>query len=205
MSSTTYSERDCARLVRELTNRLLNYWSERKIIRTEIATNMAEFSLELEWPTQMNSVEIFKFVPVALDAKTPEVRDPLEEINLGTIEDPRPTIISGLLDYPLKSELIALLHEFKDCFAWHYHEIPGYNQITLAEEDCHKTTFRCPGHVGAFEYVVMPFGLKNAGATYQRAINVISHGYSLEVYIDDVVIKSHTKPDHMADLRKAFQ
>lgn len=81
----------------------------------------------------------------------------------------------------------------------------GYNQIMLAEEDCHKTTFRCSGHVGAFEYVVMPFGLKNARATYQRAMNVISHGCSLEVYIDDVVIKSHTKPDHMADLRKAFQ
>lgn len=73
MSSTTYSERDCARLVRELTNRLLKYWSERKIIRTEKATNMAEFLLELEWPTQMTSVEIFKFVPAALDAKTPEV------------------------------------------------------------------------------------------------------------------------------------
>ena len=41
-----------------------------------------------------------------------------------------------------------------------------YNQIFMAEEDVHKTAFRCPGHVGLFEWIVMTFGLKNAGATY---------------------------------------
>jgi hypothetical protein len=50
----------------------------------------------------------------------------------------------------------------------------GYNQIFMAEEDVHKTTFRCPGHVGLFEWIVMTFGLKNAGATYQRAMNIFS-------------------------------
>jgi hypothetical protein len=43
----------------------------------------------------------------------------------------------------------------------------GYNQIFMAPEDIHKTTFRVPSAVGLFEYVVMTFGLKNAGATYQ--------------------------------------
>jgi len=42
----------------------------------------------------------------------------------------------------------------------------GYNQIFMAEEDIPKTAFRCPGHVGLFEWIVMTFGLKNAGATY---------------------------------------
>ena len=42
----------------------------------------------------------------------------------------------------------------------------GYNQIFMAEEDISKTAFRCPGHVGLFEWIVMTFGLKNAGATY---------------------------------------
>ena len=42
----------------------------------------------------------------------------------------------------------------------------GYNQIFMAEEDITKTAFRCPRHVGLFEWIVMTFGLKNAGATY---------------------------------------
>jgi len=42
----------------------------------------------------------------------------------------------------------------------------GSNQIFMAEEDIHKTTFRCPRHVGLFEWIVMTFGLKNAGAIY---------------------------------------
>ena len=49
----------------------------------------------------------------------------------------------------------------------------GYNQIFMAEEDIHKTAFRCPGAIGLFEWVVMTFGLKSAGATYQRAMNYI--------------------------------
>jgi hypothetical protein len=51
----------------------------------------------------------------------------------------------------------------------------GYNQIFMVEEDISKTAFHCPGFVGLFEWVVMTFGLKNAGATYQRAMNLIFH------------------------------
>jgi hypothetical protein len=47
----------------------------------------------------------------------------------------------------------------------------GYNQIIMAIEDISKTAFRCPGHIGLFEWIVMTFGLKNVGATYQRAMN----------------------------------
>lgn len=83
----------------------------------------------------------------------------------------------------------------------------GYNQIMVAGADIHKTEFRCPGVVGAYKYIVMPFELKNAGAMYQRAINVIFHdmiGHTLEVYIDDVVIKSQEQETHIEDLRRAF-
>nr|AAM08798.1 Putative retroelement [Oryza sativa Japonica Group]AAP52973.1 retrotransposon protein, putative, unclassified [Oryza sativa Japonica Group] len=84
----------------------------------------------------------------------------------------------------------------------------GYNQIFMAEEDIHKTTFRCPGAIGLFEWVVMTFGLKSAGATYQRAMNYIYHdliGWLVEVYIDDVVVMSKEIEDHIADLRKVFE
>jgi hypothetical protein len=45
----------------------------------------------------------------------------------------------------------------------------------MAEEDMYKTAFRCPGFVALFEWVVMTFGLKNASATYQRAMNLFFH------------------------------
>jgi hypothetical protein len=83
----------------------------------------------------------------------------------------------------------------------------SYNQIFMAEEDMYKTTFRCPGFVGLFEWVVMTFGLKNAGATYQRAMNLILHellGIIVEIYIDDIVIKLASLDSHLADLRLAF-
>jgi hypothetical protein len=68
----------------------------------------------------------------------------------------------------------------------------GYNQIFIAKEDVSKTAFRCPGFIGLFDWVVLTFGMKNAGATYQRAMNLIFHdllGVLMEVYIDNVVVK----------------
>jgi hypothetical protein len=84
----------------------------------------------------------------------------------------------------------------------------GYNQIFMAQEDMPKMTFRCPSFIGLFEWVVMTFGLKNASATYQRGVNLIFHdlvGIILEIYIDDVVIKSDSMDSHLADLRLALR
>ncbi|KAK1614114.1 hypothetical protein QYE76_019631 [Lolium multiflorum] len=243
--------------------------------------------------------------------------DELEEVDIGPGDKPRPTFISRKLDPQLRSQMIALLKEYPDCFAWDYTEMPGldrsiiehrlplkkgfrpfqqrarqmkaeileevkkeiekmlaagfirpcryaewissivpvekkdgrwrvaidfrdlnratpkdeypmpvaetlinaaaghkvlsfmdgnagYNQIFMAPEDIHKTAFRVPGAVGLFEYVVMTFGLKNAGATYQRAMNYIFHdliGKLVEIYIDDVVVKSVSMEGHLEDLR----
>ena len=68
--------------------------------------------------------------------------------------------------------------------------------------------FVCPRFIGLFEWVVMTFGLKNAGPTYQRAMNLIFHdllGVILEVYIDDIMIKSAGLSHHLADLRLALE
>jgi hypothetical protein len=80
----------------------------------------------------------------------------------------------------------------------------GYNQIFMVKEDVSKTTFCCPGFIGLFEWVVMTFGLKNAGAMYQRAMNLIFHDLLrvlMGVYIDDVVVKSIGFEEHMTDLK----
>jgi hypothetical protein len=84
----------------------------------------------------------------------------------------------------------------------------GYNQIFMAIEDVSKIAFRCPGHIGLFEWIVMTFGLKNAGATYQRAMNYIFHeliGKVVEIYIDDVLIKSLDHESHLDDVRKTLE
>jgi hypothetical protein len=83
----------------------------------------------------------------------------------------------------------------------------GYNQIFMAEEDMSETSFRCPGFIGLFEWVVMISGLKNAGATHQSVMNLIFHdllGITLEVYIDDVVVKSDSMDSHLANLHLAL-
>jgi hypothetical protein len=246
----------------------------------------------------------------------------LEEIDIGDGDKLRPTFINANLDSIFREELIKLLKEYKDCFAWDYSEIPGldrsnvehrlpikpgykpykqpprkiykdevladvkkeierlieanfirpcryakwisnivpvykkngkmrvcidfrdlnratpmdgypmpvadllvdaaaghkvisfmdsnagYNQIFMAVEDVSKTAFRCLGHIGLFEWIVMTFGLKNAGATYQRAMNYIFHeliGRIVEIYIDDVVIKSLDHESHLADVRKTLE
>jgi hypothetical protein len=66
----------------------------------------------------------------------------------------------------------------------------GYNQIFMAKEDVSKTAFRCLRFISLFEWVIMTSSLKNAGATYQRAMNLIFHDLLrvlMEVYINDVV------------------
>ena len=78
----------------------------------------------------------------------------------------------------------------------------------MAPEDISKIAFRVPGAVGLFEYLVMTFGLKNAGATYQRAMNYIFHdliGKLVEMYIDDVVVKSMSAGGHLEDLRQVLE
>nr|XP_016436972.1 PREDICTED: RNA-directed DNA polymerase homolog [Nicotiana tabacum] len=82
----------------------------------------------------------------------------------------------------------------------------GYNQILMAEEDQEKTTFIT--HQGTYCYKVMPFELKNAGATYQRLVTKMFKeqlGKTMEVYIDDMLVKSTKKEDHIDHLKDAFE
>ncbi|RVW81172.1 Transposon Ty3-I Gag-Pol polyprotein [Vitis vinifera] len=81
----------------------------------------------------------------------------------------------------------------------------GYHQIPMSPDDEEKTTF-ITLH-GLYCYKVMPFGLKNAGATYQRLMTKIFKpliGHSVEVYIDDIVVKSKTREQHILHLQEVF-
>jgi hypothetical protein len=82
----------------------------------------------------------------------------------------------------------------------------GYHQIPMVLSDQEKTAFITPR--GAYCYRVMPFGLKNAGATYQRMVTTMfgsQIGKIVEVYIDDMLVKSVRKEDHLAHLREVFE
>ena len=81
----------------------------------------------------------------------------------------------------------------------------SYHQISLKEEDQIKTSFITPFR--AYCYTTMSFGLKNAGATYQRAIQMCLDqqiGRNVEAYINDVVVKTRTADNLITDLEETF-
>ena len=76
----------------------------------------------------------------------------------------------------------------------------------MAPKDAKKTAFRTP--MGNFYYTVMPFELKNAGATYQQAMTAIFHNMmhqELEDYMDDIVVKSRRREEHFRVLKRVFE
>jgi len=82
----------------------------------------------------------------------------------------------------------------------------GYNQIPMADEDKIKTAFIT--EEANLYYKVMPFGLKNDGATYQRLMDRVFQpllGKTVEVYVDDIIVKSPNAQQHSADLAQVFK
>nr|GFB08883.1 reverse transcriptase domain-containing protein [Tanacetum cinerariifolium] len=99
--------------------------------------------------------------------------------------------VESLCGYPFK------------CFLDAY---KGYHQIQMAAADEEKTAFHTGQ--GVYCYTKMPFGLKNAGATYQRLMDKAFEnqmGRNIEVYVDDLVIKSHTESEMVRDIAETFQ
>ena len=80
----------------------------------------------------------------------------------------------------------------------------GYNQIEILPTDQHKMTFIFPW--GTFAYRELPFGLKNAGATFQRAMSYAFHDikHIVEPYLDDLLAHSQRWEDHLGHLRDIF-
>jgi hypothetical protein len=81
----------------------------------------------------------------------------------------------------------------------------GYNQISMHESDQEKTAFMTDKDL--YCYKVMPFGLKNMEVTYQRLVKKMFHeqiGWNMEVYVNDMLIKTVQGKDHVLDLSEAF-
>ena len=81
----------------------------------------------------------------------------------------------------------------------------SYNQIRMNSDDREKTAFITDR--GTYCYRLMPFGLKNAGATYQQLVNRMFSkqlGKTMEVYIDDMLVKSLQGKDHVSHLEECF-
>jgi hypothetical protein len=121
-----------------------------------------------------------------------------KNLNRATLKDEYPMLVADLLiDSASGNKVISFLDGNAD-----------YDQIFMAKEDVSKNMFHCLWFVGLFEWVVITFDLKNAGATYQRAMNLIFYDLLrvlMEVYIDDMVVKSIGFKEHMTDLKLSLE
>ena len=117
-------------------------------------------------------------------------------LNKACLKDnfPLPTM-EQILQKVAGSELMSFLDGFS-----------GYNQVLVHPDDRLKTTFRTKW--GTYAYQKMPFGLINAGATFQRAMDIAFKGLinkSVVVYLDDITIFSKNKTNHLHDLKQIFE
>jgi hypothetical protein len=118
------------------------------------------------------------------------------DLNKACLKDSFPLPQIGLLvDSTAGHELLSLMDTFS-----------GYNQIHMEEADQEKTAFITDR--GLYCYKMMPFGLKNAGTTYQRLLKRMFQnqiGRNVEVYVDDLLVKSIRATRHIKDLRETFR
>ena len=102
--------------------------------------------------------------------------------------------IDQIVDVSIGHDMLSFLDAFS-----------GYHRIPMYPPDAEKTSFITPH--GLYCYNVMPFGLKNVGATYQRLVTKMFRpllGKTMEVYIDDMLIKSKERPDLATHLQQVF-
>jgi hypothetical protein len=132
----------------------------RKIYKDEV---LADVKKEVKRLIEENFIRprryadwISNIVPVYKKNRKMRVCIDFGDLNRATPMDGYPMLVADLLVDAVAGHKVI---SFMDGNA-------GYNQIFMAVEDISKTAFRCPGHIGLFEWIVMTFVLKNAGATY---------------------------------------
>ena len=118
------------------------------------------------------------------------------DLNKACLKEPFPMPkIDQLVDATIGYHWMSFLDAFQD-----------YHQIPLALDDQEKTAFVAP--IGKYHYKVMSFSLKNAKSTYQRMMTRMFEsqlGKNIEIYINDMVVKSKMMSEHLGDLRAIFE
>ena len=119
-----------------------------------------------------------------------------KDLNKASLKDDFPLPhIDILVDNTARHALLSFMDDFS-----------GYNQIKMAPEDMEKTSFITPW--GTYCYKVMPLGLKNVGATYQRATTTLLRDLinkEVQVYVDDMIVKPKDREGHILALQKFFE
>ncbi|RDX77340.1 hypothetical protein CR513_42558, partial [Mucuna pruriens] len=164
---------------------------KRAAIKGEVEKLLAAgFVWEVQYPTWLANVVMVK----KANGRWRMCTD-YTDLNKACPKDPYPLpSIDRLVDGVSGQALLS----FMDAYS-------GYNQIRMHPDDEEKTAFII--EAGAFCYKVMPFGLKNAGATYQRLMDKVFKeiiGKDMEVYVDDMVVKSSQTETHFHTLEQVF-
>jgi hypothetical protein len=137
---------------------------------------------------------VSNLVPVNKKQGTIHVCVDYRDINKACPKDNYPTpFIDQIVDDCAGSEIFSLMDGFS-----------GYNQINILPADQHKTAFIFPW--GTFAYRKLPFGLKNVGMTFQRAMSYAFHDikHIVQPYLDDLPVHSMHRQDHPTHLRAIF-
>ncbi|RVW15502.1 Retrovirus-related Pol polyprotein from transposon 17.6 [Vitis vinifera] len=177
---------------RPVRQRIRRFHLERQtVIRNEIDKLLeAGFIREVSYPDWLANV-------VVVPKKEGKWRVCVDYTNLNNA-CPKDSFLLPRIDQIVDSTSGQGMLSFLDAFS-------GYHQIPMSPDDEEKTAFITPHDL--YCYKVMPFGLKNAGATYQRLMTKIFKpliGHSVEVYIDDIVVKSKTREQHILHLQEVF-
>jgi hypothetical protein len=180
------------KIARPIKQKLRQFAKDRKqAIEVEVCKLLAAgFIRECKHPVWLPN-------PILVPKKTGGLRMCIDYTNLNKHcpKDPFPL---PRIDQVVDSTAGSVLLCFLDCYS-------GYHQIALNPEDEDKNAFIMPHDI--YFYKVLTFGLKNAGATYQKAIQKCLNTQierNVEAYVDDVVVKTTEEDQLIADLTKTF-
>eukprot|EP00253_Pinus_taeda_P011398 PITA_11398 len=139
---------------------------------------------------------VYNMVPVRKRSRYIRIYIDFQNLNKACQKDNFPL---PPMEQVLQAVIGSTLMSFLDGFS-------GYNQVLVHPDDQLKTTFRTKW--GTYAYRKMPFGLINAGATFQRAMDIAFKGLvnkAIVIYLDDITVYSKKQSDHLRDLKQIFQ